>query len=575
MKKILILFLLAVVSLNVYSQCPTCPVGSTIITIPTALTNITIASGTSTCLVGTGSYTGNISLNGGTLSVGVGIDYNPGSQNFSGTNVINNCGTLSKTFNANNLTINNYANNVSVSYVIDNGVKFNNYATGVTLNVNNGNPNNPVNITNSVNSSITVITNTNNTNCSSSLGSSTNITNDGTMTFPNSLCVKGGLITNNKNLTFSNQFAMDGGTLESKNGSNTSINILRKNNGNINVYNGSILSLANIINYDGPSIKMMDPGCSYVTLATPPSSSFNSNLTDNGTNVWPNGINYCGGVPRNSASSGNTISSVVNSFGTYRITLTNGTNAPNNGDYVYITGVVGGTLNGYWKVNKISNYVYDLVSSAYSPITSLSSNFIYTNNLRFGNATYMGETGCSNPCVPLPVVFTFFNVNKIDGNTCNISVGINVSYDECILQSSTDGKNFIDVSINTNKSSVVDFTTYSLSSTIYYRIKCISGNEIYYSQLKVNQNNDYTHVEIYPNLTNDGIVNITWNHLDINDINSDITLTIFDINGNIVRNYNLIDYKDNNFLMLNLPKGIFLFKIYGNNIYKTFKVVSI
>lgn len=555
-----------------------CPVPGTCTYTAVSGTDYTVNAGETLCIKSPTNYSsGTITLNGGTLYVENGATLST-SISASSSGVINSCGTLNTTF-SNNVTINNYSNNATITYsTIDNGVKFNNYANSVTLNVNNGNPNSPVNITNSASSSITVVTNTNNSNCSQSLGSSTNITNDGTMTFPNSLCMKGGLITNNKNMTFNSQLAMDGGTIESKLGSNTSINTLRKNNGNINVYSGSILSISNIINFDNASIKMMDPGCSYITLATPPSSSFNSNFIDNGPNVWPNGINYCGGVPRNSSSSGNTILSVVNSFGTYRITLTSGTNAPNTGDYVYITGVVGGTLNGYWKVTKIpdgaGNYVYDLVTSAYSPITSLSSNYIFTNGLKMGNATYMGENGCSNPCVPLPVIFTFFNVNKVDGNTCNISVGINIDYDQCIIQSSVDGRNFSDIFTSTNKNSVVNFISYSLSSTVYYRVKCISGNEVYYSQLKANQNNEYIHIEVYPNPTTDGVVNITWNHLNLDDINSDITISIFDLNGNVIKNISLSDYKDNN-LLLNLPKGIFLVKIYGNEIYKVFKVVSI
>jgi hypothetical protein len=582
MKKFIILFILLLLGILVktYAQCPTCPVGSTIITLPSQSTsNLTIPTGTSMCLVGIGTYNGNITLNGGNLYIGTNVIYNPSSQNMNNTNVINNCGTLNKTFNNSNLTINNYNNNTTISYVIDNGVNFNNYGNNVTLNVNNGNPNNPVTITNSINNTLTVNTNISNSNCGSSLGTTTNITNNGRITFPNSVCIKGGLISNNSNMTFSNQLAMDGGTLESKFGSNTSVNILRKNNGNINVYNNSIFNINSIINYDGPSIKMMDIGCSYVTLNTPPSSSFNGNLIDNGINILPNGISYCGGVPRNSASSGNTISSVTNAGGLYRIALTNGNNAPNSGDYVYITGIIGGRINGYWKVIKISNYIYDLVDGPYYPITNLTSNFIYTNNLKFGNGSYLGESGCTNPCLPLPIVFTYIDINQID-NSNQYKISWDFIYDnfkETTIQISYDGKNFTDI-----------FTTYNINDKtynyfnnnlnnndiLYFRIKSTDMNNIiYYSKISYyNVNNNK--ISIFPIPTYNGIINLSWIETD-DTIKNQTVIELVDLNGIIISTTSISSYKENNIILTDIPKGLYIIKIYNNNVYKTIKIISL
>ena len=78
-----------------YAQCPTCPAGATVITVPSS-TNISLAAGTNYCLQGSGSYTGNLDLNGGALYIGSGVTYNPGNQNGSTASTINNCGTISR-----------------------------------------------------------------------------------------------------------------------------------------------------------------------------------------------------------------------------------------------------------------------------------------------------------------------------------------------------------------------------------------------------------------------------------------------------------------------------------------------
>jgi hypothetical protein len=338
-------------------------------------------------------------INGGTLNVR--NDATLANIKTGSNGVINNCGTITtNNFNV-NITLNNYTDNTTIPIKLDGGATINNYGNNVTYNV-TGNPNNPFNFVNT-NKTVTIVTPTTSLNsCGTSLGNSTNIVNGGILNFPNSVCMKGGAITNNNTINFNHQLYMDGGTFT--NNSTSFMNHLYKNNGILNIGDGSQTSINTIGAFNNGGFNMGVTGCSYLTLNVPPSNMFNASLLNSGSNVSPNGINYCGGTPLNSAASGNTISAVTfNPGGGYRITLTNGTNAPGTGGEVAIKGITGGNLNGYWKVVKISNYVYDLVGSVYSAPTSIAGNYIYTNNIRFGTGNHVGVDNCGgkNPCVVL------------------------------------------------------------------------------------------------------------------------------------------------------------------------------
>jgi hypothetical protein len=586
----------------VWAQCPLAP---TCTQTAVSGTNYTVAAGTVLCITsnyssGTLTLTGGTVFiqSGGTLSSGANVSFTTGIiQVASGgtlskdmapstSGIINNCGTITGnpsynsnmtfnnyststlTFDYGKSTVNNYASNDSITYLaIDNGINFNNInSTNVILVVNNGNPNSAVNITNSNGSSVTVITNPGNSNCSQSLGNSTNITNNGTMIFPNSLCIKGGAINNSGNITFSNQLAMNGGTVATLSGGTTSINVLNKNAGNLNVYDGSTMPITTIQNFSSPSVTMMNTGCSYITLATPPSVSFNTNFINNGTNAAPAGINYCGGVPKNSAAATNTIASVTNNgSGLYEITFASSSNTPSNNGYIDITGVTGGSLNGYWQVTKISSTVYDLIGSTYSTISSLVGNVVYVNNLYFGNGNYLGPSGCANPCIALPVKLVSFNAVSTNGVVqvqWQTSQEINNNY--FIVEKSTDGIHFElvgEVKGNQNSTTLFSYSlqdAHALSGTSYYRLKQvdINGSYTYSSIVVVNIADTTNEWTIYPNPTSTGSFTIASDYSDAEII----AVVVTDVTGNRIRNYSNGAYQQE-MLVSDLSEGLYIVSI--------------
>jgi putative hemolysin len=400
-------------------------------------TTLTINSGEVYCI--TNGYTGDININnGGTLILsGNGtlseLNINGGTLNIrndatlsniksGSTGTINNCGTINTNNFNKNITINNYTNNATLNVVLDDAVRVNNFATNLLVNV-AGNPNSAFNFTNTGTATINTPSSSLNT-CGTSLGNSTNITNSGVLNFPNSVCIKGGTITNTNTINFNSQLYMDGGTFT--NNGKSFISNLYKNNGTLNIGIASETVINTIGAFNNGGFNMIGSGCSYLYLNVPPSNMFNTNLLNSGSNVSPNGIQYCGNVPLNSAASGNIISSVTsNGSGGYRITLPNGTNAPNNGGEVAIKGVTGGNLNGYWRVVKISDWEYDLVGSVYTPVTSLSGNIIYTNNIRFGTGVNVGVDNCAgkNPCVVLGgVMRDSIYIEDEYGEECNKNI---------------------------------------------------------------------------------------------------------------------------------------------------------
>lgn len=545
MKKIIWISLVLILSIckNTPSnaQCPTCPIGATIIVVPSS-TAITLASGSNYCLQGTGSYTGNLNLNGGTLYIGSGVTYNPGNQNGSTASTINNCGTISRQQYPGNITINNYSNNTVLNLSQEqSGFTLNNYATGVTLVV-VGNPNNGFTVNNKAGASITSLSFT---QTSSTTNSAAVINNIGTVSL-NGTIQWGGTINNGDgtkagtlNYTGSSTLWFQGtGKINNNANSVVSLDQIKfDGSGNkINMYDHSNLFFNNIGQNNVTGAINQVTGCSFVQVPNTGSSASNNVLFAQASGT----INYCGPVPYNSAATTKVVSTVANNgSGAYRISFADGSSAPNTNGYIAIYGAVGGNLNGYWQVTKISNWVYDLIGSTYSA-TDITSATAKVNNLTFGNASYVGQSSCSNPCVPLPVTFVGFAAVKENNNVKIAWQTIEEkNNDHYVIERSTDGIHFKTVTTvagNRNSSSLIHYTQYDYTpypGTSYYRLKQVDiDGSFTYSSIAAVEFNGETDWIIYPN-PSQGSFTIASGFAE----NEVVAVTVTDVTGNNVRYY--------------------------------------
>lgn len=251
-------------------------------------------------------------------------------------------------------------------------------------------------------------------------------------------------------------------------------------------------------------------------------------------------------------------------------------NGLNNLDYVYITGVTGvSNLNGYWRVNKINATTYDLIGSSFTSGAILTSNNVLYDQgkLKLGTGYYLGYSGCSNPCVPLPIKLLYFSITKVESInkiTWEINDIENTSY--YVIEKSNDALNFTKVdsvnSINTrsiNNYSIYDNRPYV--STTYYRIKSQYNNGSFdYSIIRYSEN-DTNELVVYPNPSND-VFYVSYNNI------TDMRFSISDINGNIVSDYTT-EKNYNYFKVFNLPKGVYIINLYTDTELLHYKIIRL
>jgi hypothetical protein len=547
------------------AQCPTCPGGSTVITVPSSA-SITLASGSNYCLQGSGSYTGTLNLNGGTLFIGSGVTYNPANQNGSTASTINNCGTISRQIYPGNIIINNYSNNTTLNLSQEqNGFTLNNYATGLTLAV-MGNPNNGFTINNKTDATITSLSfekTASTTNSASIINNVGTIALAGTIQWGGTINNGDGTKAGTLNYTGSSTlWFQSAGKINNNANSVVSLDVIKfDGSGNkINMYDHSNLFFNNIGQNNVTGAINQVTGCSYVQVPNTGSSASNNSLFAQTSGT----INYCGPVPYNSAAASKVISAVANNgSGAYRITFPDGTNAPSTGGYIAIYGAVGGTLNGYWQVTKISNWVYDLIGSTYST-TDITSATAKVNNLTFGSASYLGQTGCTNPCIPLPVKLISFTATKDNGN-------VKISWqtieekdnDYYVIERSTDGINFTALTTvkgNKNSTSLISYVQYDDAPYLgisYYRLKQVDMNGSFsYSSIAAVEFDSPTDWMIYPNPSKDGSFTIASGFTE----NEVVTVTVTDVTGNRVRYYDNSLYAQE-MQVSNLSSGLYIVSI--------------
>lgn len=569
MKKLIYISLTLILTIcingQINAQCPTCPIGATVITTPSSV-GITLASGSNYCLQGSGSYTGDLNLNGGSLYIGNGVTYNPTNQNGTTASKINNCGTIARQQYPGNITINNYSNNTTLNLSQEqNGFILNNHATGLTLVV-VGNPNNGFTINNKLAATITSLSFEN-------TGSTTNaasvINNIGTIAL-SGVIQWGGIINNGDgtkagalNYTGSSTLWFNvAGKINNNTTSVVSLDQLKFDGSGhkIDMYDRSKLFFNNIGQNNVTGAVNQVIGCSYVQIPNTGSSASNSILFTQTAGT----INYCGPVPYNSAATSKIINTVANNgSGAYRISFADGVSAPNTGNYIGIYGAVGGTLNGYWQVTKISNWVYDLVGSTYS-VTNISSATAKVDNLTFGTASYLGESGCTNPCTPLPIkLISFTAVKEVNAVKIEWQTIEEKNNDHYVIQRSTDGINFETVTTvtgNRNSSSLVTYTQYDYApyfGTSYYRLKQVDlDGSFSYSSIAAVEFNNQTDWAIYPNPSKDGSFTIASTFAD----NEVIAVTVTDVTGNRVRYYDN-DFYAQEMYVKNLSSGLYIVSI--------------
>lgn len=527
-------------------------------------------------------------LNGGTLAKDISA---------AAASTINNCGTLSGTrnFNANitvnnysasNITLstggntlNNYADNVTIAYNnVNTANTFNNYGTGVNFSI-TGAWNSGMTFNNTVGASLNVtsvpsgampsatvfnnagtvsygpVLNTTGATfnnaatgtfnfASSASANKPNITNNGTMNVSGTFYLAGNTTTNNGTMTFSNELRLDGGTLNMGPKSVTTANTLYKNNGTINMENQSVLNIVqNVTAWNGSAIHLVSGCASVLGSSTPSTSNINAPFLDNAN------LNFCGSAPAQSPSYV-AITAVTNSPsspGTYRIALPSG---PATNGYVQIAGVTGvSDLNGYWKVINNGNGTYDLVGSTYSAGAVITGSQVITDQtkLKLGPGNYLGYSGCSNPCVPLPVTLVSFTAHKEDDHVAIEWITMQEKNNQTfIVERSSDAIHYEPVLVlagSTNSSKKTNYTQYDfnpLPGITYYRLKQIDTDKKYsYSRVATVVFHTELDWTIYPNPSITGTCTIQ-SAFAANEV---LAVAVTDITGNSIRYYDAGAYE--------------------------------
>lgn len=555
-----------------------------------------LPSGASMFVKNTPTINGTLSVSGGTVNVLAGATFSK-DISASAASVINNCGTITNTgsgsLNANfnsNVTLNNYSTsvltlkyggNVVNNYAANATIRFgtvdvaggilNNYATNFKFSI-TGSWNQGITFNNAAGSSMeitsvpggampasTVFNNAGNfvytpvlnttgatfnnaaggtlNFTSSASANQPNITNNGTMNVSGTFYLAGGTTTNNGNMTFSNELRLDGGTLNMNTNSTTTTNTLYKNNGTINMDDHSLFNIVqNVTTWNGTPINLVS-GCATILGSTTPSTTnINSNFLGNSN------LNFCGSAPMQAGGTIRTITAIAdNGSGAYRITMASG---PANLQYVQIAGITGvSNLNGFWQVVRINATTFDLIGSTYTAGAVIGSSQVQIDQskLKLGTSTYLGYSGCANPCAPLPIKLVSFtavkenSIVKISWQT--IEERNNEYY---VIERSTDGVNFETVTTlsgNKNSTSLISYNQYDYSpylGTSYYRLKQVDLDGTFsYSSIAVIEFGIQTDWTIYPNPSNDGSFTITSAFAE----NEVVSVTVTDVTGNRVRYY--------------------------------------
>ncbi|ABG59402.1 T9SS type A sorting domain-containing protein [Cytophaga hutchinsonii] len=568
---------------------------------------------------------GTLAMSGGTLNV---LSGGTLAKDISATaaSTINNCGTLSGTRNFNtNITLNNYsastitlstggntlnnyADNVTIAYNNVNTTNtFNNYGTGVNFSI-TGAWNSGMTFNNAAGAALTVtsvpggampsatvfnnagtltyspVLNTNGAtfnnaatgtfNLSSSASANRpNITNDGTMNVSGTFYLAGNTTTNNGTMTFSDELRLDGGTLNLGANSTTTTKTLYKNNGSINMYDHSVLNIVqNVTTWNGTAIHLVSGCASVLGSTTPSTTNINATFLDNAN------INFCGAPPAQSPSY-IAITSVTNSAsspGRYRIALSSG---PATNGYVQISGVTGvSDLNGYWQVINNGNGTWDLIGSTYTAgaVISGSQVIVDQTKLKLGPGYYLGYSGCSNPCAPLPITLLSFTAEKEDAHVVIEWVTLqeknNQSY---TVERSADGIHFesvVSLAGNKNSSQKMTYTQYDFSplpGVTYYRLKQTDMDQTHsYSSVVAVDSNSEIDWTIYPNPSTTGDFTILSAFAD----NEIVAVTVTDMTGNTVRSYDESSYEQQ-MEISNLGMGLYVVSIQTVTGQKSKKVI--
>ena len=502
-----------------------------------------------------------------------------GTRQINDKSTLNYYGTANYTMDLRNgAIINNYSTTANVAFVNMDNVNtktFNNYGTVPSLTMSQFNQ--PITINNiggslTVTSSPTVkggtainnsgggtfnwtpnmiadlgttITNSAGSTMNFSTGGTANkpaITNNGTMNFSGTYYLAGGVSNNNGTMNFASELRLDGGTLNINSNATVSVNSLYKNSGTLNMDDHSLLNIAtNITTWNGTPINLISGCASVMGSSTASSTAINNPFLSNVN------LNFCGAAPMNGGGCLTTLTSVSNNgSGAYRITgnFSCGSGL-NNLQYIHIIGVTGvSNLNGYWQVTKINASTFDLIGSSYlggAVFTSSSVQFDQSK-LMLGPSTYLGYSGCTNPCVPLPVKLVSFKAVKENGSVKIVWQTVEeTNNDYFAIERSIDGINYetiMTVSGNRNSTSIINYIQYDndpLAGISYYRLKQVDLDGTFtYSKIAVINFENTVDWNIYPNPSDDGSFTIT-SYFSEGDV---ICVTVTDVTGNRLRYYN-------------------------------------
>jgi hypothetical protein len=360
-------------------------------------------------------------------------------------------------------------------------------------------------------------------------------------------------------------FDVNGGTINNS-GAITPYD-LKMSSGALNMNPNSVLTIAHQISTMDLSINTAS-GCSYIDLGGPGTIE---KLTPNQPLTSGAGIsNICGKVPYKNTDANN----IAAASNTNPIQITLATNTNNhlaNGIKVYIIGATGNTAaNGLWTVANwnAAAKTFDLVGSDGTSSGAYAGGGVEYYNVNIGPAgNYLGYSGCSNPCVALPVTLIDFTAKKLGGT---VALNWTTSYEKnnqyFIVERSIDGFNFeaiLTTKGSQNSHGIISYSEIDFSPVIgksYYRLKQIDYNGNYsYSSIAVvdfELNNEWI---VFPNPSLDGSFTILSNFTD-----ESIMISITDVTGRSIRKYEPSDYHQE-MLVHNLSKGIYIITLQNGN----------
>ena len=222
--------------------------------------------------------------------------------------------------------------------------------------------------------------------------------------------------------------------------------------------------------------------------------------------------------------------------------------------------------DGTGPYNDIANYFADELQ--YTPTTPPAGNA----GVALENGNFVTNGGCvpTPQTIILPVNLIYFNAIKSgNSNLIQWKVADIKAFSHFELEKSTDGKNFTTINrsyLNSTNTSIFEYEDKALdvvSNLIYYRLKMIdldgsfNVSKTISVQHRINLNMSYAYAS---------------STLQVHTSGKTGTLSVYSINGNLVKSYSL-ESKNQSFELSDLPQGIYVATLRSGDEYRQLKLV--